>query len=219
MCSLFTIEMVGFGLTLDTIREIDATLSHHQREAFSQWCSGMGAMTVQPSPARSVFWFTLFEAIEGDGRLLVRLLSSLPVAQQTQVLAGRRIILHASPALMDTLAELELQTLGRGGQFDLPVNAPVWLQGKRTSRRCWGYDGASLQIEGYVRLGDMWLSTLNESLAGLQKRLRQTHKELDESRWLEVEEEEITLQLGAGERTLVDQLLRLVRFRRPASSR
>ncbi|MGC8784908.1 MAG: hypothetical protein ACP5RN_11070 [Armatimonadota bacterium] len=204
----------AFGLTLDTIREIDATLSHYQREEFSQWCSDMRAWTVRQSPARSVFWDLMFEATEGDGRLLVRLLSFLPVAQQTQVLAGQRLTLPASPAVMETLAELQLHRARWGGNFDLPVNAPVWLQGKRTSRRCWGYDGASLQLEGYVRLEDMWLSTPNESFAGFQKRLRQAYQELDESRWLEVEEEEITLQLGAGDETIAEHLLRLARFRR-----
>ncbi|GBC96212.1 hypothetical protein HRbin16_02014 [bacterium HR16] len=204
----------AFGLTLDTIREIDAILSHYQREAFSNWCSDMRALTVRQSPARSVFWDTMSEAIEGNGRLLVRLLSSLPIAQQTQVLSGQRVILPASPALMETLAELQVKILSYGGEFDLPPNASVWLQGKRTSRRCWGYDGASLQFEGFARLEDMWLSTPKESLAGFQKRLRQTHRELDESRWLEVEEEQISLQLGAGQKEIVDQLLRLVRFRR-----
>jgi len=203
-----------FGLTLDTIREIDAILSHYQREAFSNWCSDMRALTVRQSPARSVFWDTMSEAIEGNGRLLVRLLSSLPIAQQTQVLSGQRVILPASPALMETLAELQVKILSYGGEFDLPPNASVWLRGKRTSRRCWGYDGASLQFEGFARLEDMWLSTPKESLAGFQKRLRQTHRELDESRWLEVEEEQISLQLGAGQKEIVDQLLRLVRFRR-----
>lgn len=204
----------AFGLTLNTVREVDTTLSHYQREAFTDWCSSLRSATARHSPARSLFLDRMFEAIAGEARLMVRLLSCLPLGQQSQVLAGAQVLLPDSPALRETLDELRLQTLSWGGVFDLPAETPLWLQGKRILRRFWAYDGASLDVEYYVRPENLWQSAPSESPSAFQKRLRQTRPQLDESRWLEVEEEQVTLKLGAGERTLKETLLTLVRYRR-----
>ena len=209
-----------FGLNLHTVREIDATLTIYQREAFSEWCSDRRAAVARFSPARSVFLDRMSEATRGEGRLLVRLLSVLPVGQQEQVLAGARVLLPASPVVQETLAELRLQRLRWGGSWELPPDAPLWIQGKRSTRRFWAYNGAALDVEYYVHPENLWQSAQGESLSAFQKRLRQTHPNLDESRWLEVEEEQVTLWLGAGEQVQVETLLSLPRFRRlPAAGR
>jgi hypothetical protein len=119
-----------------------------------------------------------------------------------------------------TLSSLGQQLLRDGSDVDMPLGVRYWLQVKCNAKRVWAYEGASLFSEYYVRLEDMWHSLPGESLEAFQQRLRQTHSNLNENLWLEAEEEVYNFQIGTGEKTVLDQPLFLIRFRRlPASAR
>jgi len=209
-----------FGFTLDLLREMDGVLNRYQSEALAWWCSGNRAVYARRSPAWSAYMDRMSEALEGRPRLCLRLFWSLPSEQQKLLLAGQRVTLPLSAAVEGTLSSLGQQLLRDGSDVDMPLGVRYWLQVKCNAKRVWAYDGASLFSEYYVRLEDMWHSLPGESLEAFQQRLRQTHSNLNENLWLEAEEEVYNFQIGTGEKTVLDQPLFLIRFRRlPASAR
>jgi|GEM_PF-1703484 hypothetical protein len=209
-----------FGFTLDLLREMDGVLNRYQSEALAWWCSGNRAVYARRSPAWSAYMDRMSEALEGRPRLCLRLFWSLPSEQQKLLLAGQRVTLPLSPAVEGTLSSLGQQLLRDGSDVDMPLGVRYWLQVKCNAKRVWAYEGASLFSEYYVRLEDMWHSLPGESLEAFQQRLRQTHSNLNENLWLEAEEEVYNFQIGTGEKTVLDQPLFLIRFRRlPASAR
>jgi len=209
-----------FGLTLDLRREMEGVLNDYQSDALAQWCSANSAVYARRSPAWAVYMYRMFEALEGRSRLCLRLFWSLPSEQQRLLLAGQRVSLPLSPAVEGNLHSLQQRLLRDGSDVELPPGVRYWLQVKRETKRVWAYDGASLDVEYYVHPENLWQSLPGESLEAFQRRLRQTHSDLNENLWLEAEEERMTFQIGTGEQAMLEEQLVLVRFRRlPASKR
>jgi len=207
-------------LTLDLRREMEGVLNDYQSDALAQWCSANSAVYARRSPAWAVYMYRMFEALEGRSRLCLRLFWSLPSEQQRLLLAGQRVSLPLSPAVEGNLHSLQQRLLRDGSDVELPPGVRYWLQVKRETKRVWAYDGASLDVEYYVHPENLWQSLPGESLEAFQRRLRQTHSDLNENLWLEAEEERMTFQIGTGEQAMLEEQLVLVRFRRlPASKR